>query len=108
MEGPPGKMGLSLTPGPRAPVVGNGQTGPGGRAGWLRGWALVWRGVCFMCHLSLVRGCGFAVEWRPHCFPEKHEGSSSHWAVISPENLVAEGWVFPEGLAHPACFISSL
>lgn len=29
-------------------------------------------------------------------------------AVIGPGSLVAVGWVFPEGLAHPVCFISSL
>lgn len=29
-------------------------------------------------------------------------------SVISPGNLVAVGRVFPEGLAHPVCFISSL
>lgn len=47
----------------------------------------------------MVRGCGFVVEWRPRCFPQKHEGGSSLRAVISPANVVAEGRVFPEGLA---------
>lgn len=47
----------------------------------------------------MVRGCGFVVEWRPRCFPQKHEGGSSLRAVISSANVVAEGRVFPEGLA---------
>lgn len=64
-----------------------------------------------MSQLLIVRGCGFAGEWSPRCFPEKREGSSpfrAGAAVISPGNWVAVSRDFPEGLAHPVCFISSL